>query len=80
MMSGAQGAQPVGSRTPTTYESVPEKENESRLDLRSNRDESMIKVDDELQKKLDDAVGKGGSAVDATSAEHKGDPGVTGTG
>ncbi|XP_042450657.1 uncharacterized protein LOC122035310 [Zingiber officinale] len=55
-MSGARGAQPPGTLTPTAYESVPEERNRTRLDPRSKEDEGMIRVD-KLQDKVGPAVG-----------------------
>ncbi|CAL9751120.1 unnamed protein product [Musa acuminata subsp. burmannicoides] len=57
-MSGAQGAQPEESLTPTTYESVPAEENKTRLDPRSKEDEGMIKIEKQ-QDKVEDAAGGG---------------------
>ncbi|KAG6471231.1 hypothetical protein ZIOFF_072339 [Zingiber officinale] len=51
IMSGARGAQPPGTLTPTAYESVPEERNRTRLDPRSKEDEGMIRVD-KLQDKV----------------------------
>ncbi|XP_065000170.1 uncharacterized protein LOC135633997 [Musa acuminata AAA Group] len=79
-MSGAQGAQPKESLTPTTYESVPAEENKTRLDPRSKEDEGvMIKIEKQ-QDKVEDAAGGGGPVFGAGKEEHKPDLGVTGTG
>ncbi|CAL9187275.1 unnamed protein product, partial [Musa hybrid cultivar] len=78
-MSGAQGAQPKESLTPTTYESVPTEENKTRLDPRSKEDEGMIKIEKQ-QDKVEDAAGGGGPVFGAGKEEHKPDLGVTGTG
>lgn len=88
-MSGARGAQPPGTLTPTAYESVPEERNRTRLDPRSKEDEGMIRVD-KLQDKVGyDPVGDGGggpafAVIDdvnqAQAQEKKPDTGVTGTG
>ncbi|KAK8965101.1 hypothetical protein KSP40_PGU019963 [Platanthera guangdongensis] len=80
-MSGAQGAQPPGSRTATTYESVEGGGNRSRLDLRGGEDEGCIKID-KLQDKVDDAAGKGGPVFGAGDVRdgEKPDLAVTGTG
>lgn len=78
-MSGAQGAQPKGSMTATTYESVPEGENRTRTELRSEKDEGPIQIE-KLQDKVEDAAGKGGPVFGAGKEEGKADLGVTGTG
>ncbi|XP_008798437.1 uncharacterized protein LOC103713327 [Phoenix dactylifera] len=78
-MSGAQGAQPKGSMTATTYESVQGGENRTRTDLRSDKDEGPIQID-KLQDKVDDAAGKGGPVFGAGKEEGKTDLGVSGTG
>ncbi|XP_073109157.1 uncharacterized protein [Elaeis guineensis] len=78
-MSGAQGAQPKGSLTATTYESVQEGDNRTRTGLRSDKDEGPIQIDN-LQDKVDDAAGKGGPVFGAGKEEGKADLGVTGTG
>nr|GMC66020.1 CONSTANS-like 1 protein [Ipomoea batatas] len=71
-MSGAQGAQPKESRTATTYESVPQEENKTRLDIRSREDERGIQVD-KIQDKVKDAAGKGGPVFGAGKEDHKDD-------
>ncbi|XP_020254163.1 uncharacterized protein LOC109831235 [Asparagus officinalis] len=79
-MSGAQGAQPKGSRTATTYESVSGGENKTRTELRSSEDAGMIQID-KVQDKVEDAAGKGGPVFGAGKDEgKKSDLGVTGTG
>ncbi|KAL6975485.1 hypothetical protein U1Q18_042052 [Sarracenia purpurea var. burkii] len=78
-MSGAQGAQPPGSRTATTYESVEGGENKARLDLRSKEDEGGVEVD-KLQEKVPNATGEGGPVFGAGKEEDKQDLGVSGTG
>ncbi|OVA07503.1 hypothetical protein BVC80_33g6 [Macleaya cordata] len=88
-MSGAQGAQPKGSFTATTYESVEGGQNKTQTDIRSKEDVGGIEVD-KLQDKVDDAAGLGGPVFGAgvTSADdvdnennmNKQDLGVTGTG
>lgn len=79
-MSGAQGAQPKESRTATTYESVPQEENKTRLDIRSREDEPGIQVD-KIQDKVQDAAGKGGPVFGAgKDGDDKDDLGLTGTG
>ncbi|KAK4367650.1 hypothetical protein RND71_011442 [Anisodus tanguticus] len=78
-MSGAQGAQPKGSLTPTTYESVDQKEeNKPRMDLHSREDERGIQID-KVQDKVKDAAGLGGPVFGAGEEENKQDLGVTGT-
>ncbi|VFQ79552.1 unnamed protein product [Cuscuta campestris] len=78
-MSGAQGAEPKGSRTATEYESVPEEGNKTRLDIRSRDDEPGIQVD-KLQDKVEDAAGLGGPVFGAgKNDDDKQDLGVTGT-
>ncbi|KAF3526147.1 hypothetical protein F2Q69_00049967 [Brassica cretica] len=44
-MSGAQGAEPMGSKKATTYESVEGGQNKTKLDIRSKEDEGGIQVD-----------------------------------
>ncbi|XP_044480590.1 uncharacterized protein LOC123207295 [Mangifera indica] len=78
-MSGAQGAQPPGSKTVTAYGSVQEQESRPKTDIRSKEDEGGIKVD-ELQDKVEDPTGKGGPVFGAGKDENKQDLGVTGTG
>ncbi|WOL20474.1 hypothetical protein Cni_G29279 [Canna indica] len=80
-MSGAQGAQPKGSLTATTYESAAAEENKStsRLNPRAKEDEGGVKVE-KLQDKVTDAAGKGGPVFGAGEEESKSDLGVTGTG
>ncbi|KAJ0099422.1 hypothetical protein Patl1_19759 [Pistacia atlantica] len=78
-MSGAQGAQPPGSQTATTYGSVQEQQNRPKTDLLSKEDERGIKVD-KLQDKVEDPAGKGGPVFGAGKDENKQDLGVTGTG
>lgn len=56
-MSGAQGAQPPGSTTATTYESVPGGENKTRVKVDSKEDQGAIQVD-KLQEKVPDAAGE----------------------
>ncbi|KAG5551348.1 hypothetical protein RHGRI_009683 [Rhododendron griersonianum] len=59
-MSGAQGAQPPGETTATTYKSVEGGENKAKLDIiRSKEDEGGVEVD-KLQDKVPDAAGHGG--------------------
>ncbi|KAF6135235.1 hypothetical protein GIB67_035306 [Kingdonia uniflora] len=78
-MSGAQGSQPPGALTATTYESVPEGENKTKTDIRSQKDQGYIQID-KLQDKVEDAAGKGGPVFGAGKDENKLDLGVTGTG
>ncbi|KAG7567212.1 VDE lipocalin domain [Arabidopsis thaliana x Arabidopsis arenosa] len=63
-MSGAQGAEPMGSRTATTYESVEGGQNKTKLDIRSKEDEGGIQVD-KLQDKVSNAAGLGGPVFGA---------------
>ncbi|PIN20894.1 hypothetical protein CDL12_06413 [Handroanthus impetiginosus] len=77
-MSGAQGAQPPGSFTATTYDTVEGGENKTRLDLRSKEDEGGIKIE-KIQDKVEDAAGRGGPVFGAGKDEDKDDLGVTGT-
>ncbi|XP_014500828.1 uncharacterized protein LOC106761773 [Vigna radiata var. radiata] len=77
-MSGAQGAQPKGSKTATIYESVGG-ENRTRTELRSREDQGSIQVE-KLQEKVSDPAGKGGPVFGAGKEEDKQDLGVTGTG
>ncbi|KAG0461174.1 hypothetical protein HPP92_021139 [Vanilla planifolia] len=80
-MSGAQGAEPPGSRTATTYESVEGGENRTRTDIRGHEDQGNIQVET-LQEKVDDPVGEGGPVFGSGSEEDdkETDLGVTGTG
>ncbi|XP_065854101.1 uncharacterized protein [Euphorbia lathyris] len=78
-MSGAQGAQPPGSTTATTYSSVGGGENKTKAELRSREDQGMIQID-KIQDKVPDAAGKGGPVFGAGKDEDKKDLGVTGTG
>ncbi|KAK6793672.1 hypothetical protein RDI58_007125 [Solanum bulbocastanum] len=79
-MSGAQGALPKESLTPTTYESIVKEENRPRMDIHSREDEKGIQID-KIQDKVDDAAGKGGPVFGAGKDDHdKKDLGVTGTG
>ncbi|XP_057473233.1 uncharacterized protein LOC130761705 [Actinidia eriantha] len=82
-MSGAQGAQPPGCETATTYKSVEGRGNKPKLDPLSKEDEGGVQVD-QLQEKVPDAAGQGGpvfgSSKDVDVEEDKQDLGVTGTG
>ncbi|XP_058092314.1 uncharacterized protein LOC131238721 [Magnolia sinica] len=78
-MSGAQGAQPKGSVTATTYESVEGGENKTKTDLHSKEDVGGIKIEKQ-QDKVRDAAGKGGPVFGAGKEDNKQDLGVTGTG
>ncbi|XP_072981550.1 uncharacterized protein [Typha angustifolia] len=78
-MSGAQGTQPKGSLTATTYESVERGENKTRTEIHSTKDQGGIQID-KLQDKVEDAAGKGGPVFGAGKEEGKSDLGVTGTG
>ncbi|KAK7401573.1 hypothetical protein VNO78_13161 [Psophocarpus tetragonolobus] len=75
-MSGAQGAEPKGSKTATTYESIGGGENRTRTDLRSREDQGCIQVE-KLQEKVHDPAGKGGPVFGAGKDENKQDLGVT---
>lgn len=79
-MSGAQGAQPPGAKTATTYESVQE-DNRPRTDIRSREDDRGIQIE-KIQDKVEDAAGKGGPVFGATRKDDdkKQDIGLTGTG
>ncbi|XAR68271.1 hypothetical protein NMG60_11003346 [Bertholletia excelsa] len=78
-MSGAQGTQPPGSRTATTYESVEGGDNKTKLDVRSKEDEGGIHVD-KVEDKVPDAAGEGGPVFGpGKDEEGKQDLGVTGT-
>ncbi|XP_078429079.1 seed maturation protein [Wolffia australiana] len=74
-MSGAQGAQPMGSLTATTYESVEGGENRTAMDLRSKEDEGGIQISKE-----EDEPPVGTVSGAAGEEENKPDLGVTGTG
>ncbi|KAH0986184.1 hypothetical protein GBA52_013361 [Prunus armeniaca] len=78
-MSGAQGAQPPGSQTATTYKSIPGGENKSKTELKSRRDQGGLQID-KLQDKVEDAAGKGGPVFGAGKDPNKQDLGVTGSG
>ncbi|RLN04721.1 seed maturation protein PM41 [Panicum miliaceum] len=85
-MSGAQGAQPKGAFTATTYTSAPpaggEKESRRqapRTELRSGEDERGLPVR-KLEDTVEDAAGKGGPVFGAGTEDGKPDLGVTGTG
>ncbi|KAK2971269.1 hypothetical protein RJ640_005098 [Escallonia rubra] len=85
-MSGAQGALPKESHTPTIYESVEGGENRTKLDIYSREDEGGIQID-KLQDKVEDAAGSGGPVFGAGAGQEddnkkneKPDLGVTGTG
>lgn len=82
-MSGAQGAQPMGETTPTTYESVGGGENRTRTDLRSREDQGAIQID-KVQDKVDEPAARkvDDRAFDAKQVGHGAgaDAGATGTG
>ena len=80
-MSGAQGAQPMGSLTATTYESVEGGENRTAMDLKSREDEGGIQIArEEDQPEVEHPSGLGGPVFGAGEEENKQDLGVTGTG
>ncbi|CAA7408659.1 unnamed protein product [Spirodela intermedia] len=78
-MSGAQGAQPMGSPTATTYESVEGGENRTAMGLKSREDEGGIQVEKE-EDKAQQPTGEGGPVFGEGEEENKQDLGVTGTG
>uniref|UniRef100_A0A0E0JLW2 Uncharacterized protein n=1 Tax=Oryza punctata TaxID=4537 RepID=A0A0E0JLW2_ORYPU len=82
-MSGAQGAQPMGETTPTTYESVGGGENRTRTDLRSREDQGAIQID-KVQDKVDEPAARkvDDRAFDAKKVGHGAgaDAGAAGTG
>lgn len=78
-MSGAQGTQPKGALTPTTYESVGGGQNKTRTDIHSKEDVGGIQID-KVQDKVKDAAGLGGPVFGAGKEENKQDLGATGTG
>ncbi|KAF7042102.1 hypothetical protein CFC21_051787 [Triticum aestivum] len=87
-MSGAQGAQPKGAFTATTYRSAaapdgPEERHQQqqspRTELRSSKDEHGLPVK-MLEERVEDATGKGGPVFGAGTDDGKPDLGVTGTG
>ena len=79
-MSGAQGAQPKGAFTATTYRSAEEsRQKPPATELRSTEDERGLPVK-RLEDKVDDATGKGGPVFGAGADDGKPDLGVTGTG
>lgn len=77
-MSGAQGAQPPGAFTATTYRSA-EGENKTKMEIRSKEDDGGIEIDKQ-QEKVKDAAGLGGPVFGAGKETHKKDLGVSGTG
>ncbi|KAK9090753.1 hypothetical protein Sjap_023930 [Stephania japonica] len=85
-MSGAQGAQPPGSFTATTYESVEGGENKTKTSVREEGDQGGIQID-KIQDKVQDAAGLGGPVFgpgkgdedDSKGDQIKQDLGVTGT-
>ncbi|KAJ4756386.1 Seed maturation protein PM41 [Rhynchospora pubera] len=83
-MSGAQGAQPKGSFTATTYHSQPQPlpaatQDQPKMALLSTEDEPGVPVD-KLEDKVKDAAGLGGPVFGAGSDDAKPDLGVAGTG
>ncbi|EER90986.1 hypothetical protein BDA96_01G118300 [Sorghum bicolor] len=89
-MSGAQGAQPKGAFTATTYTSAAattgggvhqgqERRQAPRTELRSCEDERGLPVR-KLEDTVEDAAGKGGPVFGAGTEDGKPDLGVTGTG
>ncbi|XP_062196103.1 uncharacterized protein LOC133899160 [Phragmites australis] len=84
-MSGAQGAQPKGAFTATTYTSAgaaaggEESRQPPRTELRSVEDERGLPVR-KLEDTVQAAAGKGGPVFGAGTEEGKPDLGVTGTG
>ncbi|CAL5012101.1 unnamed protein product [Urochloa decumbens] len=91
-MSGAQGAQPKGAFTATTYTSAPaaaatgggvaqehETRQTPRTELRSGEDERGLPVR-KLEDTVEDAAGKGGPVFGAGTEDSKPDLGVIGTG
>ncbi|KAJ1284578.1 hypothetical protein BS78_03G215500 [Paspalum vaginatum] len=86
IMSGAQGAHPVGKTTPTTYESVGGGENRTRMELRSREDQGAMQIE-KVQEKVDDAAGRGvdhgafaAKKGEGRDADADADAGATGTG
>ena len=85
-MSGAQGAQPKGAFTATTYTLAPpatggsaqEQRQAPRTELRSGEDERGLPVR-KLEDTIEDAAGKGGPVFGAGKEDGKPDLGVTGT-
>ncbi|KAG8077420.1 hypothetical protein GUJ93_ZPchr0007g3964 [Zizania palustris] len=75
-MSGAQGAQPVGETTPTTYESVGGGENRTRTDLRSREDQGAIQIE-KVQEKVEEPASR---KVDEHAFDAGAGAGATGTG
>ncbi|KAF3336552.1 hypothetical protein FCM35_KLT19138 [Carex littledalei] len=80
-MSGAQGAQPKGSFTATTYHTAPgaATEDPPRMAIRSVKDEPGVPVN-KLEDKVKDAAGLGGPVFGAGADDGKPDLGVAGTG
>ncbi|KAJ3683389.1 hypothetical protein LUZ60_013616 [Juncus effusus] len=79
-MSGAQGAEPKGNLTATTYQTSQESttSDRPRMAVRSDEDEKGIPVE-KLEDKVENPAGKGGPVFGA-GTEDKFDLGVTGTG
>lgn len=85
-MSGAQGAQPKGAFTATTYTSgaataggEDSRQPPPRTELLSGEDEHGLPVK-KLEDRVQDAAGKGGPVFGAGREDGKPDLGVTGTG
>ncbi|KAJ1689993.1 hypothetical protein LUZ63_014148 [Rhynchospora breviuscula] len=78
-MSGAQGAHPMGTTTPTTYESVEGGENLTRESLFSREDEGRIEIQRE-EDKVNETVGQKLDLAFCTAKEDNKDTAVSGTG
>ncbi|XP_078150934.1 uncharacterized protein LOC144546262 [Carex rostrata] len=79
-MSGAQGAQPMGSFTTTTYHTAPGSvtEDPPKMAIRSDKDEPGLLVN-KLEDKIKDVAGLGGPIFGAGIDDGKPDLGVAGT-
>ncbi|KAJ4787954.1 Seed maturation protein PM41 [Rhynchospora pubera] len=79
-MSGVQGAQPMGTTTPTTYESVEGGENRTRASLFSREDEGRIEIQREEDKVTDTVGQKLDLALRTGKEDNNKDTAVSGTG
>jgi hypothetical protein len=81
-MSGAQGAQPKGSFTATTYHTAKDAaatKDRPKMAIGSDKDEPGVLVN-KLDDKVKDAAGLGGPVFGAGADDRKPDLGVAGTG
>ncbi|XP_078153793.1 uncharacterized protein LOC144548932 [Carex rostrata] len=80
-MTGAQGAQPKGSFTATTYHTIPGSTTEDppKMAIRSDKDEPGVPVN-KLEDKVKNAAGLGGPVFGAGTDDGKPDLCIAGTG